>query len=89
MATDPAGLSDTGTVEWFQPARAAVDRGRWREASNGGLYHWRLATFPFHFPWIVDVQMALFRVQLAKIFEKYLVKIWVGWCEVGGGNLGF
>jgi len=48
VATDPAGLSDTGTVECFQPARAAVDRGRWREASNGGLNHWRLATFPFH-----------------------------------------
>ena len=33
--------------------------------------------------------MALFRVQLAKIFEKYLVKIWVGWCEVGGQYFGF
>ena len=31
----------------------------------------------------------MFREQLVKILEKYLVKIWVGWCEVGGRILGF
>ena len=71
VATDPAGLSDTGTVERSQPARAAVDWGRWREASNGGLYHWRLASFPIHYPWIVDAQTAMFREQLANHLEKF------------------
>jgi len=37
VATDPAGLKVTGLVERSQPARAAVDRGRWREAGVAGL----------------------------------------------------
>jgi len=36
-ATDPAGLKVAGIVERSQPARAAVDRGRWREAGVAGL----------------------------------------------------
>jgi len=48
-----------------------VDRVRWREASNGGLYHWRLASFPIHYPWIVDAQTAMFREQLANHLEKF------------------
>jgi hypothetical protein len=84
MATDPAGLKVAGIVEQSQPARATVDRGRWREAINGGLYHWRLASFPIHYFWIVDAQVALFREQLAEILEKCLVKIWMPWCVCAG-----
>jgi len=41
-----------------------------------GLLAWqaRLASFPLHFPWIVDAQRALFREQLAKIFGKILLE---------------
>jgi len=87
VATDPAGLSDTGTVEWFQPARAAVDWGRWREASNGGLYHWRLATFPFHIFGLLTHRWRCSESSLAEFLEKFCVKIWVGWC-VGARILG-
>jgi len=39
---------------------------------------------PNPLPWIVDAQMALFREQLAKILEKFCVKIWVRWCVCAG-----
>ena len=39
-----------------------------------------LASIPLHYPWIVDAQMALFREQLGKILEKYLMEMGMCWC---------
>jgi len=49
-----------------------------------GLLAWqaRLASFPLHYSWIVDAQVALFREQLGKILEKFCVEIPVRWCVV-------
>ena len=49
-----------------------------------GLLAWqaRLASFPLHFPWIVDAQVAMFREHLAKFLEKFCVEISVRWCVV-------